>query len=182
MGQPAAPDTADAVDIAHVEPVAIAVGAEVTATYAFTDGNIRAYAQMAADTNPLHHDAAFAETSRFGSLIACAAHSTGVFTSLTAAAFSNAGQSVGLEFTHTLRRAVRTGTRARMTWRVVSVEPSAKLGGDIFEVEGAMTDEDDRPLVVSRGRLLRLRPGGEGERGPHVGTHGENTRRPQRRT
>lgn len=143
-------------DIADVGPVAIARGAEVTASYLFTDDNIRAYAAMAADTNPLHDDEAFAARSRFGALIACAAHSTGVFTSLTAAAFSDAGQSVGLEFTHTLRRAVRTGTRARMTWRVVSLTPSDKLGGDIFEVEGEMTDEENRPLVVSRGRLLRL--------------------------
>lgn len=143
-------------DIADVAPIEIATGAEVTAVYTFTDDNIRAYAAMAADTNPLHHDAAFAARSRFGTLIACAAHSTGVFTSLTAAAFSNAGQSVGLEFTHTLRRAVRTGTQARMTWRVVSLTPSDKLAGDIFEVEGAMIDESERPLVVSRGRLLRL--------------------------
>jgi len=51
------------------------IGRSVSRSYLFTYENIAAYADMAGDPNPLHHDTAFAAGSRFGGVIASAAHS-----------------------------------------------------------------------------------------------------------
>lgn len=139
-----------------VESVSVEIGAIIEGSYAFTDENIRSYALAAIDHNPLHHDAEVAAKSRFGKLIACAAQSTGVYTSLVATYFAPAGQALGLEFNFKLRRAVMTGTDAQMLWEIVAREPSEKLGGDVIDIEGTMRDADGQVLIEGRGRLLYL--------------------------
>jgi acyl dehydratase len=50
----------------------------------FRPDEIRAFATMTGDTNPLHHDEDVARKSRFGRLIASGAQSTAIMASLTA--------------------------------------------------------------------------------------------------
>lgn len=143
-------------DLENAPVVSVEVGARIEGRYVFDDDNIRSYALAAVDHNPLHHDADVAAQSQFGCLIACAAQSTGVYTSLLATYFAPAGQALGLEFNFKLRRAVRTGTDAAMIWVIVAREHSEKLGGDLVDIEGTMTDQDGRVLIEGRGRLLYL--------------------------
>ncbi|MEO1544646.1 MAG: MaoC family dehydratase, partial [Pseudomonadota bacterium] len=120
-------------DSADVE---LHVGAEIVGSYAFTAQNISDYAKLAQDFNPLHHDETIAGKSRFGTLIAAAAQSTGVFTSLLATHFAPRGQALGLEFSFKLRRAVKSGVTAHMAWTIVSLDHSDKLGGVLVDVSG----------------------------------------------
>lgn len=138
-----------------IEP-ALSVGSEIRGTYAFTADNISNYARLAQDFNPLHHDAEIAGKSRFGTLIAAAAHSTGVFTSLLATHFAPQGQALGLEFSFKLRRAVRNGVTAQMLWTIVSSNHSDKLGGLLIDVQGTVSDEAGTVLIEGQGRLLYL--------------------------
>jgi acyl dehydratase len=63
-----------------------------------TPAMVATYAQVAGDTNPVHHDPAFAATTRYGPLIASGTHTTALLLGLTAAHFSQQGSMVGLEF------------------------------------------------------------------------------------
>ncbi|MEL7047840.1 MAG: MaoC family dehydratase, partial [Pseudomonadota bacterium] len=112
------------------------VGTTIEGQYAFTADNVSEYARAAQDFNPLHHDPDVAARSRFGVLIASAAQSTGVFTSLLATYFAPSGQALGLEFAFKLKRAVKVGVNAQMRWTIVSSVFSDKLGGDLIDVEG----------------------------------------------
>jgi 3-hydroxybutyryl-CoA dehydratase len=132
-----------------------AVGRVVSRGYEFTPENIAAYADMAGDPNPLHHDAEFAERSRFGGIIASAAHSTGVLVSVLADKFSKNGESVGLGFSFTLRRGVKAGASTDLEWTITGRYFSEKLRGIVVELNGQLRDrETGQAYVLGEGRLL----------------------------
>ena len=130
------------------------VGETFSKRYEFDAAEIVAFAKAAHDPNPLHHDEAWAKRTRFGGLIACGAHTTGVFTSLCAEWFSERFDTVGLEFSFRLRRAVPAGLSAFFTWSVTSVEPAEKHGGVIATVEGTISDADGRVYTLGKGTVL----------------------------
>jgi 3-hydroxybutyryl-CoA dehydratase len=136
-----------------------APGRTVSLRYMFTVENIEAYATMAGDSNPLHHDRAFAKKSRFGTIIASAAHATGVLMSVVAEKFAKNGEAVGLGFSFTLRRAVKAGTDTDLIWRVSDKHWSEKLNGLVVELAGVVRERDGGlPLVMAEGRMLVLSP------------------------
>lgn len=59
---------------------------------------VAAYANVAGDDNPVHHDPEFATSTRYGRLIASGTHTTALLLGLTASHFSKIGGMVGLEF------------------------------------------------------------------------------------
>lgn len=130
------------------------VGEAFTKRHLFTADAIRSVAASLGDNNPLHHDEAFARQSRFGVLIAAAGHSTGVFVSLLAEHFTRDGEALGLEFNYKLKRAVPAGLDAILLWKVVGLEPSHRLGGDIAKVEGTLSGDDGRVYIEGTGFLL----------------------------
>lgn len=132
------------------------IGETCSKRHLFTAEDIKRVAASLGDNNPLHHDEAVAAQSRFGTLIASAGHSTGVFVSLLAEYFTQAGEALGLEFKYKLKRAVPAGLDATLMWRVVALEPSHKLGGDIAKVEGTLTGADGRVYIEGSGFLLIL--------------------------
>jgi acyl dehydratase len=67
---------------------------------------VAAYAQVAGDTNPVHHDGEFAASTRYGRLIASGMHTTALLLGRTASYFSQEGAMVGLEFWVRFRRQV----------------------------------------------------------------------------
>jgi len=135
----------------------IEVGRVVSRRYTFTVENIKAYAEMAGDTNRLHHDLAYAESSRFGALIASAAHSTGVLFSVAADKFAPNGEAVGLGFSLTLRRAVRAGTETDLIWRISGRQWCGKLNGTVIEMSGEIRDiQSSQSLLLAEGRMLML--------------------------
>jgi len=135
----------------------IEVGRLVSRRYTFTTENIRAYAEMAGDTNRLHHDLEFAKASRFGGLIASAAHSTGVLFSVAADKFAPNGEAVGLGFSLTLRRAVRAGAETDLIWKISGRDWCGKLNGTVIEMAGEIRDiNSTQTLVKAEGRMLML--------------------------
>src|SRR5262245_7833352 len=67
---------------------------------------VAAYAHAAGDNNPVHHDGAFAASTRYGRLIASGTHTTALLLGLTASHFSMKGAMVGLEFWVRFRRPI----------------------------------------------------------------------------
>ncbi len=133
---------------------------EVGETYSrevhFDAAGIAAFAASCGDTNPLHHDPAYAATTRFGGIIACGPHVTSLLMALTAAHFAPRGPGVGLGFTFRLRSAVHAGETVTMRWRVTAVTPKASLGGRLVQLEGEVVRPDGTVAVTATGETLAM--------------------------
>ena len=115
---------------------------------------VAAYALVAGDTNPVHHDPEFARSTRFGRPIASGTHTTALLLGLTASHFSKGAAMVGLEFWVRFRRAVYADERIRLEWLVVRVKHNDRLGGDVVELRGRITGQDGTTTVGAKGRVL----------------------------
>jgi 3-hydroxybutyryl-CoA dehydratase len=115
---------------------------------------VAAYAQAAGDTNPVHHDHAFAASTRYGRLIASGTHTTALLLGLTASHFSQKGAMVGLEFWVRFRRPIYADETIRLEWLVVKVTPNEKLRGEIVELRGRITGQDGQTSLGAKGRVL----------------------------
>ena len=122
----------------------------------FTAESIAAFATLVGDTNPLHHDATIAEGSRVGGLIASGTHTGAVMMGAAAAHFSRYWPNIGLGYTVRMRRPVRAGDTLTFTWRVVSVERSAKLRGSVSSLDCSATNAEG--VVVLTGSCQALIP------------------------
>ena len=137
---------------------AFAVGDGVQRRFEFTVDNIRHYAVLTGDDNPLHHDQAVAATSRFGCLIACAGQSISLMTGALATFLIERGGALGLEFSFRMRRAVKAGDVLRLTWTIESIAPDPRRGGDIAILMGTLASEDGEPSVLAQAKALILPP------------------------
>lgn len=131
-----------------------AVGERFTASFSFPADEIREFAARSGDTNPLHHDEAFARTTRFGGLIAAAGHYTSLMMGVIAQTLTARGNGVGLGFTFRFERAVHAGETLHLTWTVAKVEPKPSLGGLIVDFDGTLAREDGSVSVRATSKNL----------------------------
>ena len=121
---------------------------------ALTPKMVHDYALAVGDTNPVHHDPAFAATTRYGRLIASGAHTAALLFALTASHFSSKGSVVGLGFEIRYRRPIFADETIRLEWLVRRVTAKARLGGEIVELRGRITGADGRTAMGASGRVL----------------------------
>jgi 3-hydroxybutyryl-CoA dehydratase len=124
--------------------------AEITLTPAM----VADFAAAAGDTNPVHHDPAFASSSRFQRLIASGTHTTALLLGLTASHYSKNGSMLGLEYWVRFKRPIYADETIRLEWLVVKVTPNARLGGDVVELRGRIRSQDGQTALGARGRVL----------------------------
>jgi len=132
----------------------VTVGEKFSKRHVFTAEGISDFAHRAGDLNPLHHDAEKAAKTRFGGLIASGTQTSALLMGLAAAYLSRDHDTAGLEFTFRLRRAVPAGTDAILSWEITSVEPNAKLGGDLVGFKGGITDAAGQRYLSAEGRAV----------------------------
>jgi 3-hydroxybutyryl-CoA dehydratase len=130
------------------------VGERFTSEVTLTPEKVAAFSIAAGDVNPMHLDAQFAATTRFGRLIASGTHTSALLLGLTATHFSKRGSVVGLEFMVQFRRAVYADESIRIEWDVIKVTPNAKLKGEIVDMLGRLLGQDGAPSVEAKGRVL----------------------------
>jgi acyl dehydratase len=123
---------------------------EITLTPAI----VASYAASVGDTNPVHHDEAFAASTRYGKLIASGTHTTALLLGLTASHYSKDASMVGLEFWVRFRRPIDAEEKIRLEWLVVKVTPNAKLGGDIVDLRGRIRNGRGETALGAKGRVL----------------------------
>ena len=134
----------------------IEVGETFSREVHFDAAGIAAFATSCGDTNPLHHDPAYAATTRFGGIIACGPHVTSLLMAMTAAHFAPRGPGVGLGFAFRLCSAVRAGETVAMRWRVTAVTPKASLKGRVIQLEGEAIRPDGTVAVTATGEALAM--------------------------
>lgn len=115
---------------------------------------VAAYAHSVGDSNPVHHDLAFAVTTRFGRLIASGAHTSALLLALTASHYSQGGSMIGLEYWVRFRRAIFADETIRLEWLVTKVEPNAKLQGDIVDLRGRVRKANGETAIGAKARIL----------------------------
>jgi acyl dehydratase len=121
---------------------------------ALTPGLVSEYSHAAGDTNPVHHDAAFAAGTRYGRPIASGTHTTALLLALTASHYSQGAAMVGLEFWVRFRRPIYADETIRLEWLVVKVTPNSKLNGDVVELRGRIRNQRGETALGAKGRIL----------------------------
>jgi acyl dehydratase len=119
-----------------------------------TPSMVGAFATAAGDNNPIHHDSAFAASTRFGRTTASGPHTTALLLALTASHFSKKGAMLGLEFWVRFRRPIFADETISLEWLVVKVTPNEKLRGEIVELRGRIRGQDGKTAVGAKGRIL----------------------------
>jgi acyl dehydratase len=137
-----------------VTPCAYTLDENYTQDFVYDEASIRAYATFSGDSNPMHHDAAFAETTQFGGLIASAAHYSSQMMGAAATFLTQRSGSLGLEFSFVFKRAVRAGAELTLTWRVVEITAKPRLHGHIVALEGTLADSDGAVAVLAKCKAL----------------------------
>jgi len=115
---------------------------------------VREFARAAGDDNPVHHDPAFAATTRYGRLIASGTQTSALLLGLTASHFSKRGGMVGLEFWVKFRRPIYSDETIRLEWLVVRVTPNPRLKGDVVELRGRIKGQDGQTALGAKGRVF----------------------------
>jgi 3-hydroxybutyryl-CoA dehydratase len=113
-----------------------------------------AFARAVGDTNPVHHDADYAATTRFGRLLASGPQTTAHLLALTASHFSERGAMLGLEFWVRFRRPVYADETITLEWLVISVKKNSRLNGEIIDLRGRIRNETGETAVGAKGRVL----------------------------
>ncbi|MFI5181399.1 MAG: MaoC family dehydratase [Thermoanaerobaculia bacterium] len=129
-------------------------GERFSSKITLTPTMVSAYARAAGDANPIHHDAEFASSTRYGRVIASGTQTTALLLGLTASHFSKVGAMVGLEFWVRFRRPIYADETIRLEWLVIKVTPNERLHGDIVELRGRVKAQDGQTAVGAKGRVL----------------------------
>lgn len=119
-----------------------------------TPETVAEFAHAAGDTNPVHHDPAFAATTRYRRLIASGTHTSALLMGLTASHFSRRGAMVGMDFWLRFRRPIYADETISLEWLVIKVTPDARLKGEIVELRGRIRGEDGKTSLGAKGRVL----------------------------
>jgi acyl dehydratase len=133
----------------------IEIGETATRTRHITEADIRAFATMCEDFNPLHHDAEAAAASRFGGLIASGPHYVSLLLGLLATAYSKHGPQVGVECSVVFAKPVRPGDTIEFKWVVREIAPKSK--GDIVTLDGSITNQHGDTVLTAIGKILAIK-------------------------
>lgn len=115
---------------------------------------VSAFAHVAGDTNPLHHDQSYAAESSYGGIIASGPQTSALLMGVVASHFSERSSMVGLEFWFRFRRPVLAGQKVCLEWLVISARHSDKLHGEVVDLRGRLKTADGATAVGAKGKIL----------------------------
>jgi len=129
------------------------VGYRFSRSHTFHEEQVRSFAREAGDDNPLHHDAAYTASTRFGRLIVSGTHTTALFLGVVGSHFGQRGPALGMHFSIDLLQPVFANESIVLEWVVTSVRPHRKAG-QILDLDGTIKGDADRVVVRGHGRVL----------------------------
>ena len=133
------------------------VGERFTRRVVFDVASIREFATHSGDFNPLHHDAAVAGKSRYGTIIVSGPHIVALMMGLDATWLTQRFDAVGLHFDFRFVKAIPAGTALTLEWAVSDCRAKASLAGFVVEVEGRAFDDAGTVFTTGHGaNLIRL--------------------------
>jgi acyl dehydratase len=133
------------------------VGYRFERSVCWSKSDVENFATSVGDSNPLHHDEAFAASSRFGGLIASGAQTVAHLMALCASAPLGGRSGVGLEFNFRLVGPARPDDDILLSWHVTAVEESERPNGTIVTLAGDARGSDGRAIVTATAKTLLFR-------------------------
>ncbi len=134
----------------------LTIGDSFSKQVRFDASSIASFALLTGDTNPLHHDAIYAERSRFGGIIASGSHVTALLTGMVSGHFADKGMNVALDFTFRFQAPVRLDDVVQMRWTMTGRMPKMSLRGDIVTLDGEAVRSDGIVAVSATAHVLLL--------------------------
>ncbi|SMG33791.1 MaoC family dehydratase [Paraburkholderia susongensis] len=135
-------------------PRVVTLGETFSSTVSLSTDSVKSFATLVNDLNPLHHDEAYAEQSRFGGLIASGTQPTAYFMALLATHFSTYAQPLGLEFDIKLKKAVHAHDTLTIQWRVRDAYWKPSLNGDLTHLEGSVVNQHGELMLTGASTIL----------------------------
>ncbi len=135
---------------------AISVGEHIVEQVALSFEEIKRFATLCGDLNPLHHDEDYARQTRFGGVIACGPQLSSLMMGMTATYFSREGAMLGLEFNFRFRKAVMVGDTITMDWEIVAADYKASLQGQLVVLEGTAVNQAGELVMTGQGKILAV--------------------------
>ncbi|MDQ2859038.1 MAG: MaoC family dehydratase [Candidatus Eremiobacteraeota bacterium] len=121
--------------------------------------DIARFARDVGDENPLHHDDAFALSTRFKGLIASGAQPVAILMAMCGSQATKEKPGVGLEFNFRLLGPARVDEEIVFRWQVMNVERSERPKGTLVVLHGEAVGVDGRPIVTATAKTLVLPDG-----------------------
>ncbi len=118
----------------------------------FTEREIVDGARFLNDRNPLHNDVEFAKATRFGALIACGPHISGIHCCMLPTWFSQRCAVLGVDFTTRYLAPVFADREYTMHWEVIAITPSGS--GYALTATGTVVGSDQIISISSDASLL----------------------------
>lgn len=131
----------------------VQIGEKFSKQLELNEIEISHFARMCGDPNPLHHDLEYAKTTRFGQIIVSGPHITSLMMAMTAEHFSYTPM-VGLEFSFQFLKAIAARELVNLEWEIVSSQNKPSLNGEIVELKGKITNQNEQILLTGRGKIL----------------------------
>ena len=114
----------------------VTIGETFSKYVKFDARSISRFALTTGDTNPLHHDVAFAASTRFGGIIASGSHVTALLMGMAAGHFADKGVNVALDYAFRFQAPVRVDDTILMRWTVTAIMPRISHKGEVVTLEG----------------------------------------------
>jgi acyl dehydratase len=131
----------------------LTVGQSATRTKTVTDGDLRAYAGITGDYNPLHFDDAYAAATRFGRRVAQGGITAGLLNALVAMDLPGPG-TVFMSQSLTYRAPAYVGDTLTARVEVVGLKPEKPVCHLKFDV----TNQDGTIVLEAEAWTYTLRP------------------------
>ncbi len=139
-----------------VGPLGLRIGQTATRSKTITEADLRAYAEITGDYNPLHFDDAFAAGTRFGRRVAQGGITAGLLNALVAMDLPGAG-TVFMSQTLTYHAPAHLGDTLTARVEVVSLKPDKPVCQLKFEI----TNQTGAVILSAEAWTYTLRPTGE---------------------
>lgn len=120
----------------------------------WTRDEIVKFAELVEDSNPLHHDEAYAAGTRFGGLIASGAQTVAYLMAFCASQTTTDNPGVGLEFNFRLLGPAKPDEEITLVWEVTGVEQSERPAGTIVSLAGEASARGRRIVTATARTLL----------------------------
>ena len=136
-----------------IGPLGLRVGQSAERTKTVTEADLRAYAEITGDYNPLHFDDGFAAQTRFGRRVAQGGITAGMLNALVAMALPGPG-TVFMSQTLTYHAPTYVGDTLTARVEVLNLKPDKPVCQLAFTV----TNQDGKVVVEAQAWTYTLRP------------------------
>ena len=125
------------------------VGQEAEASKCFTMEDVRQFAGLSGDDNPLHVDEAYAEKGRFGRCVVHGILVSGLISKVLGTQLPGEG-SIYLEQNLSFRKPVYVGDTVTARIRITEIRPEKK----IITLETNVYDREDQCVILGTAKIL----------------------------